>query len=256
MRALSTSELLEIWERGLTQQPIQRALMLLAAACPETASDVLAELTIGERDEKLLTLREWTFGSQLVSLTTCPSCSQRVELTFNVSDIKAASSSGPLDGRREIEDEDRDKTLTLGIADFEVSFRLPNSLDLAAAAESEEVSELRQLLLQRCLLTIHHNGEVVSADDLPAEVVEAVEERMAQAEPLSDMHLSLVCPTCKHHWQAPFDIVTFFWTEIDAWAHRVLREVHTLASAYGWREGDILTMSPWRRQFYLTMVNG
>ncbi len=254
MRALSASELLDIWERGLTLQPIQRALTLLAAACPETAPGVLAELTIGERDEKLLTLREWTFGSQLISLTVCPSCSQHVELAFNVPDIKAASSSRPRDGRGEIED--RDKTLAHGIADYEVSFRLPNSLDLAAAAESEEVAESRQLLLQRCLLTIHHNGEEVSADDLPTAVVEGVVQRMAQAEPLSDVHLSLVCPTCKHHWQALFDIVTFFWTEIDAWAHRVLREVHTLASAYGWREGDILTMSPWRRQFYLTMVSG
>jgi hypothetical protein len=27
--------------------------------------------------------------------------------------------------------------------------------------------------------------------------------------------------------------------------------VHLLASAYGWSEGDILSMSPVRRQFYL-----
>ncbi|HSB10234.1 MAG TPA: phage baseplate protein, partial [Blastocatellia bacterium] len=32
--------------------------------------------------------------------------------------------------------------------------------------------------------------------------------------------------------------------------------VHTLASAYGWRESDILNLSPWRRQLYLTLVNG
>jgi hypothetical protein len=254
MRALSASELLEIWERGLTQQPIQRAIMLLAAACPEAAPNVLEELTIGERDAKLLTLREWTFGPQLVSLTTCPSCGNRLELTFNVADIRRASSSRlPLDQKG---NEDRDAAQALVIAGYEVSLRLPNSLDLAAVAEREEVGEMRRLLLRRCLLTIHHNGEEVSAEELPPEVVEAVMKQMAQAEPLADVHLSLVCTTCKHQWQALFDIVTFFWTEIDSWAHRVLREVHTLASAYGWREGDILTMSPWRRQFYLTMVSG
>ena len=70
------------------------------------------------------------------------------------------------------------------------------------------------------------------------------------------LELALSCPSCRHQWQATFDIVSFFWSEINAWAHRSLQEVHTLALAYGWREADILAMSPWRRQFYLKMVSG
>ena len=41
-----------------------------------------------------------------------------------------------------------------------------------------------------------------------------------------------------------------------AWAVRLLGEVHELASAYGWREHDVLALSPWRRQAYLQMVRG
>ena len=55
-------------------------------------------------------------------------------------------------------------------------------------------------------------------------------------------------------WRAVFDIVTFFWSEIEAWACRILREVHILASAYGWCERDILALTSARRQFYLEMV--
>jgi hypothetical protein len=33
-----------------------------------------------------------------------------------------------------------------------------------------------------------------------------------------------------------------------------MREVHTLAAMYGWRETDILAMSAWRRQRYLEMI--
>ncbi len=51
-----------------------------------------------------------------------------------------------------------------------------------------------------------------------------------------------------------FDIVSFLWNELNAWAIRTLREVHILASAYGWSETDILAMSPWRRQFYLEVL--
>ena len=78
---------------------------------------------------------------------------------------------------------------------------------------------------------------------------------MAQADPQADVQLALSCPACSHQWQSVFDIVSFFWSEMNAWAYRILREVHILASAYGWREADILAMSPYRRQLYLKMVS-
>jgi hypothetical protein len=31
-------------------------------------------------------------------------------------------------------------------------------------------------------------------------------------------------------------------------------DVHTLASAYGWSESEILSLNPARREFYLEMV--
>src|SRR5206468_730296 len=38
-------------------------------------------------------------------------------------------------------------------------------------------------------------------------------------------------------------------------AGRLLREVDALARAYGWREPDILALTPWRRDAYLQLVN-
>ncbi|HEX2516118.1 MAG TPA: phage baseplate protein, partial [Chloroflexota bacterium] len=37
-------------------------------------------------------------------------------------------------------------------------------------------------------------------------------------------------------------------------ARRLLREVHTLARAYGWREAEILALPGRRRQTYLDLV--
>jgi hypothetical protein len=51
-----------------------------------------------------------------------------------------------------------------------------------------------------------------------------------------------------------FDIAAYLWQEVDARARRALRDTHTLARAYGWREADILAMSDFRRQQYLEMV--
>lgn len=97
MRALLASELLDVWEWGLGQQPIEWALTLLAVACPEVALDTLAKLTISERDALLLTLREWTFGPQVVSLAPCPACGEYLELNFNADEIRVSPKADSLE---------------------------------------------------------------------------------------------------------------------------------------------------------------
>jgi hypothetical protein len=77
---------------------------------------------------------------------------------------------------------------------------------------------------------------------------------MAQADPQADIQLDLSCPACQHHWQAAFDVVAFLWNEIDSWAHRILSDIHVIASAYGWSEADILALSAARRQTYLDLI--
>ena len=72
MRALKAMELLTVWERGLNQTLLERVLALLIAACPKIDSETIAGLSIGERDARLLQLREWMFGSHLVNTAQCP----------------------------------------------------------------------------------------------------------------------------------------------------------------------------------------
>jgi len=43
MHALSAQEMLVVWERGLEQIPLERALTLLQAACPESEPQALAQ---------------------------------------------------------------------------------------------------------------------------------------------------------------------------------------------------------------------
>jgi hypothetical protein len=238
MRALSASELLYVWEVGLNQSCLHQALLLLAATCPDIPQKQLAQLSIGQRDNLLLTLREWTFGSHIQSLAICPKCGERLELAFEIADIRV---SNPKLG----------ETLSLNFADYDIEFRLPNSFDLITITANK--AEPRALL-ERCLVQVSHDGEARDSKQLPTNVTNALVEQMAQADPQADVQLNLSCPACSYQWQSTFDIVSFFWSEINAWAIRILREVHILASAYGWQEADILAMSPYRRQLYLKMV--
>lgn len=244
MRPLSARQLLTVWEQGLVQTSIQRALSLLAAASPGVSPDSLARLPVGQRDGRLLTLRAWTFGEQLLGFATCPACEESLELTFNVNDIRVAA------------DEDVPDAFDLDIDAYHLRFRLPNSLDMmASASNGDDAVTVRQRLLERCFLAAEQDGEAHSLNRLPSSVITTMAMRMAEADPQADVQTALVCPACDHQWQAAFDIGTFFWMEINEWARRTLRIVNALAAAYGWREADILAMSAWRRQLYLNMVN-
>lgn len=236
MRVLSAADLLHVWEAARSQGPVRRALLLLAAAFPEHGIDPLADLPIGERDGLLLSLRAQLFGPQLSSVATCPACGEQVELNFNVDAIRVQGT--PVGG----------EGATLMVAERAVRFRLPTSRDLLMITDHQQIAAGRAALLRRCLLT----------DDRPVldpAVEAAVVAEIARRDPQADIRLALDCPVCAHHWEALFDIVSFLWSEIERWVTRLLHEIHILASAYGWREADILALSPARRSMYLELVS-
>ena len=242
MRPLSVRELLDVWERGLAQSGLERALLLLAAST-DAPADALCQLSIGQRDARLLALRELTFGPQLVSVSACPACGERMEATFKVADLRTEAVG------------EVPEVFQLQVNGYEIRFRLPNSLDQAALASCTDVAAARDSLLSRCLLAARHEGEEQSAAKLPPDVLELIARRMEEADPQADIQLKLSCRACAHEWQEAFDISSFFWRELDAWANRLLIEVHTLAKAYGWSESDILMLSAARRGFYLNLIS-
>jgi hypothetical protein len=244
MRPLSAAQLLDAWERGLSAPKCRRALPLLAAASLDSSTETAAALTIGERDRSLLTLREWTFGQQLASVAICPKCSERLEWMIDTRVLRVSPEA------------ELSAAASFEIDDYQISFRVPNTLDVEAAAAGEDAVDARRRLLERCVTAATYDGVNVPAADLPDKLVHEIARRMGQADPQADVQMELTCPACSHCWQVIFDIEAFFWSEIDAWSQRLLSEVHLLACAYGWRESDILNLTPWRRQFYLGLVTG
>jgi hypothetical protein len=245
MSSLSAQDLIRIWETGLGQHPIDRALTILSFALPARSRAELAEMRIGQRDAHLLALRQQTFGSHLNGGATCPSCENQLEFSFAVEDIRIPG-----------ETNDAPRVFQLSAEGYEVEYRLPDSFDLATIAECADVSRARVVLASRCILSARHAADAAAVpfEDLPGGVLTRVEAEMAERDSQAEVRLDLDCPECGHRWQMPFDIALFFWLEISARARRLLREVDLLARTYCWREEDILSMSAIRRQFYLEMV--
>jgi hypothetical protein len=244
MRILSASNLLRVWEDGQGEPGFRRAILLLAAACPEETPEALSGLSIGDRDARLLTLRERMFGRKLDSITHCPACEERLEFTLDGSDLHVSAPEPKTD------------RFQFGVEDYTVEFRPINTEDLLETARHPDDEQKRAAILGRCVLDARRDNETLTPEDLPARVFEALAAHLAQTDPQADIQLAFACPACDHHWHALFDIVSFFWSEIHAWADGLLSDIHTLAFAYGWREADILSMSPARRHRYLELATG
>ncbi|MFO7631075.1 MAG: hypothetical protein R6W76_00980 [Caldilinea sp.] len=237
MRALSASELLAVWEQNWRQPPLWQGLALLAAACPDEHVESLAQAPIGRYNERLLTLRLWHFGPSLTAVTKCPGCGELVEVTLDVATLRAQAAGQPEEPWLEI-------THNAGA----LRFRLPALDDLMAAGDAVTIEDASQIIVRRCAQTL--------VEPLSPELVAVIAAAMEQADPLAVIELGGACPNCGQAWSAFLDVASFLWSEVQTWAQRTLQEIHLLARAYGWREAEILEMSPMRRQTYLRMVYG
>lgn len=240
MKALTVPEIIRLWETAYRLHPVDRALAMLQEVLPDRSRDELAALTLGQRDSLLMELRRVTFGNVLAATSDCPKCLSTIEFELDCTALQG----GPADPRPE-------RLLEGG---YSLTIRPLNSFDLAAAASAASVEESRAVLLDRCVSEASFEERPISARSLPEVVGRRVSELALASDSQAETLLSLDCPECQHNWQSALDIVQILWLEISARAQRLLMEVHRLASAYGWRERDILELSPERRAAYLQMV--
>ncbi|MCB0165241.1 MAG: phage baseplate protein [Anaerolineae bacterium] len=238
------AELLNVWEEGAGDPPYLRALRLLAAALPDRTATNLAAWSLGRRDSALLSLREQLFGSRLSAVADCPTCSARLEFDFDTVDIRAPYADEHNEPLPPLHSQAADH-LT-----YTIRFRPLTTGDLIDAVADPG----RSALIARCVIEACREDESIPPNELPAEVLADCARALAACDPQADVLIALTCPDCGRHWEAPFDIGAYLWHELEGWARRTLREIHVLASVYGWTEPEILALSAARRRIYLDMV--
>lgn len=233
MQDLSAADLLRVWGAGAALSMPQRALVLLAAADPGASAMELSRLTLGERDARLIDLRELCFGRAVSAVAACPACGERADLSFSTGDLRAPAARS-------------DEIFLVADGEGGARIRAITTLDLLALEEQPPDDPVRALA-ERCLID---GGPLTDAG------VAAISERLRAADSQAEVSIALTCPACGRAWAAIVDVASFLWREIEAWAQRILDDVHALAAAYHWREEDILAMTAWRRQEYLRRIEG
>lgn len=243
MKPLSSGELLAIWERGLNRPTYRKAIDLLAEVYPDMDAAAAERLSIGERDARLLALREWLFGPHLSNMADCPQCAAPLEWESHTGDLRQPPPR-----------QDPSGEFSLEMEEYSIRFRLPNTRDIASVISSPTAPPNPAKLLASCIIHSRFRNEPCEPGALPHTVVQAINRRMQEEDPQADIRMELRCPDCSHLWEVRFDIANYLWTEIDRWAENILSDIHTLARVYGWSEHDILDLGPVRRGLYIGMV--
>jgi FAD/FMN-containing dehydrogenase len=240
MQAPSADAMLQAWERGQDQGLIGRGLTLLSLACPDRPADDLCEFSIGARDRALLGLRAEAFGRPMRGLVACPECGERLETDFDAAALAAAPPPVSL-------------PLSIAADGYTVQIRLPDSRDLLAC-DAAAPADPAAFLLRRCIVAAERDGLPVAPGQVPDWLAEPIGAAIVAADPQSEMRFAIACAACGHRWDAPFEIVTFLWAELDAWAERLVQDIHLLARSYGWAERDIIGLGTLRRDRYLRLI--
>ena len=240
MSSLSASELIAWWEASAGQPSVERAVTLLAAWLRETPEKT-AGLSVGKRDRQLIAIYESLFGPVLKAYAECPNCAERLEYEIEIP-LLGSEAGGD---RQEI---------PLSCGEISLQLRLPNSFDLIAIRACGDLRSAQKTLGQRCIVAARSGETAIAIDTLTDSTWNEIAARLAESDAGAETLLKLTCSVCRHTWRVMLDIEPFLWAKISALAKRLLREVHILALAYGWREADILALTPVRRQLYLEMA--
>lgn len=239
MRALGASEVLALWERGAQRHVLDRSALLCAWARPELPADAIVDLPLGAVTASLLRLREASFGARIQSYVDCERCGVRLQLVLQASELlqpMALKEQGPRD-----------------IDVHGLRVRPPCLRDLAAVAHEPDVDRAARQLLARCTLP-GCDDDAYTLAALTNEALREVEDALEALDPNADLALHVHCEACGHRGMAQLDAGALLWDEIDSRARALLGEVHALARAYGWTQGEILALGAARRATYLAMA--
>lgn len=227
--------MLALWDHGGSRHPIDRALLLLAAAEPDAPPDELADRPLGVRNAALMRLRQNTFGPEMDAWSDCAACGERMEFPIASGQLPPADQL-PDDGLLEVAGH---------------RFARPTSRHLARLTGAGNAADAARMLLRECAAPADTLPEDDSALDA---LVDEVGRAMDAADPWADVEIAVACPSCSEVSHLEFDVAGYLWEEIASQASRILDDVHALAIAYGWTEPAILALGDRRRAAYLRRI--
>lgn len=249
LRELDPKERSELLERCASELPAERVTALLAQSLvaigevtPVDAEDV-RQLSIGDRDRLVLTLRRLLHGQELRCVFDC-GCGETLELELEVGTL--LDDQPPVCPRQA-------SAVTAAKVEIQVRAATGDDHERAARRALADPQAAAADLLEACVTSARGpDGEEVA---IAGEVAARAEALVAELDPGAELLLAGECPACGERVAARFDPITHLWAELEQRRAQLEYEVHVLALHYHWSEQEIVELSPARRARYLTRLD-
>jgi hypothetical protein len=210
--------------------------LLVAAPGQRGVPVEAAKLTASDRDRLLAAVYVRTYGPVVESTVDCAPCGQPYDIDFSLPDLLEGlweeAGASPVE---------RGPEGTYKLPDGR-SFRLPTGEDEIAVWHLPP-KEAERELMARCTLV----GD-------PARDAEDVQAAMEQVAPVLNLDMDAQCPECGEGQSVHFDMQTYLLAALASERDQVARQVHLLASAYGWSLDEILGLPRSRRHAYAALI--
>jgi len=236
------ARLLAAWEAGAGAPELARGCAVLGAAGLADPASLL-DLPVGLVG--LLGIRCFltSFGPRVDALTACQACGATLDVALSLTELLPGQSDVPgLDGAEEPPER------TLPLARGVVTVRSPTVRDLLAAAADRDP---RGELVRRCA---QRAGSAVEVADLGPGELALVDEALEELSGVGLITARAACPDCGQPVAALLDPAALLWQQVQGAAPALLRDVATLAAAFGWSEREILALPAARRHVYLQLA--
>lgn len=213
---------------------------LLTQCSSHAASVDWWEATIGRRIAALAQIVAMTEHSASLAMTvTCdrPECGAPLEIAIP---LEAIRSSGRPPER-----------LPVRLANgHEVIVRPPIGADQRAWRQRHYGS--REEAVAAMLESLLIEGDVSGAE--PHDI-EAIADALAERDPLVAFTISYDCPSCGVSSDTAIDLEQLAVRRLIAFQRGLLKDVHALATRYGWTESEVLAIPAKRRARYRALID-
>jgi hypothetical protein len=126
------------------------------------------------------------------------------------------------------------------------TLRRPTAEDVRVWREAKPAS--RAEAIHTMIASLLMDGDVHVGDEA------ALSKSLAAQDPLVAFTVACACPACGVANEVAIDLEAVALGRLAARQRALLREVHSLASQYGWTESQVLAVPPTRRSRYLELI--
>jgi hypothetical protein len=236
---------LEVDFRGQTRPALVTQIInccAQAVAGPVRSETDAWGLSVSRRIEFLLAIATSGGRTEVVLPATCSAeeCGQPMEVAVPLTELMELQRNA-----------ERADPLVVQRGGTSLQLRRPTGRDQADWLDNTYADEGEALrAMTRSLLAPEAGQELPVSDEL----VTAADRLLAEADPLVNFNLAVRCPHCGCQADYAFDLEALALQELQQSQTRLLKTVHRLASHYHWSEQQILSVSPWRRDYYLAQI--